>query len=571
MYDDYGCSRRIRETGAVVTPQTTHPQTYAAFAAMDALDHLERIARLDAAWASIRAGDALAAGPPLQTSGSDVGAPNYDLIYAGGGLGLIHAAVMAKVYRRRVLLFDRGEVGSAHREWNISRDELAALVEVGFCSWDDLAPVIMREYADGIVRFANAAGDPAVLHLPRVLNVALDAGGLLRLARRVLEDHGGVVLDRRQFCGVRVHPTLPRVAVTCADAQGRHETHHAALLLDAMGSTSPLALQRFAGQRPFAGVCPTVGTVAAGFASGDAPDEHSATLGDILVTVDGAQGSRQYMWEGFPGRDDDLTVYLFYYEALGRRAPGDAPGLLDLFEDYFVQLPGYKRPGPHFRHQKPVYGYIPARHALNGATPLLRGVLPVGDAAAQQSPLTFCGFGSHVRNLDRTTTLLHDALRDDQTAPHQLAHVGAYQSNVALNWVFSRFMEPWQRGDDVNRLQHDFLCVLERLGEPLATRYFRDQMRWSDYHRMVLGMFAQRPTIVFDAWQVLGPRGIVRWVRDYLRYSATAGAAHVAARIGERGRAGFLAAAQRLAPAMTPRLRALVAEWRVMGWLTPYR
>ena len=35
------------------------------------------------------------------------------------------------------------------------------------------------------------------------------------------------------------------------------------------------------------------------------------------------------------------------------------PSLMQLFEDYFALLPTYKRPGPGFRHHKPVYGYIP--------------------------------------------------------------------------------------------------------------------------------------------------------------------------------------------------------------------
>src|SRR5262245_33170541 len=124
-----------------------YPLTMAAFAAMGALDHLDRIARLDAVWDEIRwppADDrrppdshrALYGGPSVaaKPSADEIytqskiqnaqRAPeskiDFDLIYAGGGLGLIHAAVMARRYGYRVLLFDRGEVGCAQREWNIS-------------------------------------------------------------------------------------------------------------------------------------------------------------------------------------------------------------------------------------------------------------------------------------------------------------------------------------------------------------------------------------------------------------------------------------------------------------------
>ena len=256
-----------------------YPHTVAAFAAMGALDHLEQIARLDAAWDAIRRGalDAVSDdiySPQLPTPNSQLPA-NYDLIYAGGGLGLLHAVVMAR-YGYRVLLFDRGEVGCAHREWNISRDELRALVEVGFCDWDELRDVIMAEYDSGVVRFYAGPGERATeLWMPDVLNVALDANALLRMARRKLEAAGGVVLDGRAFRRVVANDNGPlHVQVELERADGGIEQYTGRLLLDGMGSGSPLAQQRFGGA-PFAGVCPTVGTVATGFVAGSAPDAHN--------------------------------------------------------------------------------------------------------------------------------------------------------------------------------------------------------------------------------------------------------------------------------------------------------
>ncbi len=611
-------SDRLTESGGLAR----YPRTLAAFAEMGALDHLDRIMQLDAAWDAIRR-------PPTtddreqraknkeqrtstqhatrntqhatrntqrttdngqrtncysQSPISNLQPPtDYDLIYAGGGLGLLHAAVMARRYGCRVLLFDRDEVGCAHREWNISRAELGALVEAGLCAWDELRDVIMAEYDCGVVRFYAGAGRPAELRMRDVLTVALDAGALLRLARRKLEQAGGVVLDRRAFRRVVACDLGPtRVLVEVGGADGSVERYGARLLLDGMGSSSPLALRRFGGH-PFAGVCPTVGTVAAGFAAGTAPDTHNPRVGDILVSVADAQRGQQYLWEGFPGRGDELTVYLFYYDTLGDRRLeiGDwrlstgqspisnlqSPSLMQLFEDYFALLPTYKRPGPDFRHIKPVYGYIPARHSLRRQeAPLLRGVLPVGDSAAQQSPLTFCGFGSHVRNLGRTTALLHEALRQDLLDPRHLRAISAYQVNVSLNWVFSRFMQPWGAPDNVNTLQNVFLTVLSDLGEELARRFFRDQMRWGDYHRMILGMFRRYPRIVPIAWRVLGPAGVRQWIGDYLAYSFAALVAWAGARIGAEGRAALAEQVGRLAPAAGLRLRARFAEWRAMGW-----
>src|SRR6266498_1770046 len=286
-----------------------YPHTLEAFSAMGALDHLERIARLDAIWDVIRRG---AHGAVAQEVYSVLPTPNpqppadYDLIYAGGGLGLLHAVVMAR-YGYRVLLFDRGEVGCAHREWNIARDELRALIEVGFCSWSELDEIVVAEYDIGVVRFhAPKPADMTELRMADVLHIALDAGGLLRLARRKLAEAGGVILDHRAFRGVTVGAYGPMsVVVELARDDGALERHTARLLLDGMGSSSPLALRRFAAgtgwrqqRQPFAGVCPTVGTVAAGFVAGAAPNQHNPRIGDILISVADAQRGQQYMWEG---------------------------------------------------------------------------------------------------------------------------------------------------------------------------------------------------------------------------------------------------------------------------------
>jgi lycopene cyclase CruA len=550
--------------------QARYPQTVSHFVTMNALDHLERVARLEQGWQRIMGG---AYDDSVHTLVPTVAGPtDYDLIYAGGGLGLLHATVMAQCYGRRVLVFDRSEVGCVHREWNISRAELHALVKLGVLRWDEIDSVVMREYRDGLVRFYNGPHSdvpPSELWLPEVLNVALDAGALLRLMRRKFEAAGGSVRSERAFRTVRVAEHGPlQVEVELEHLPtGAVEHYRARLLLDGMGSTSPLALLRHAG-RPFAGVCPTVGTVAEGFAQGPGLDEYDPTLGDILVSVADAQDGEQFMWEGFPGRGDEMTVYLFYYSTVRRDQPANRYSLLDLFERYFQLLPTYKRLGPHFRHIKPVYGYIPARHSLRAQeAPLLRGVLPVGDSAAQQSPLTFCGFGSHVRNLGRTTSLLETALRHNTLEPRQLEVINAFQTNVSLNWVFSRFMEPWDQAHDVNRLQNIFYEVLLELGVERSTRFFRDQMRWKDYHPMLLGTLRRYPTILLVALKVLGVRGIAQWAGDYARFSTVAAVAALARAAGPGVEAALVSVAERVRPALGLRLRAHYAEWRAMGWI----
>jgi lycopene cyclase CruA len=326
-----------------------------------------------------------------------------------------------------------------------------------------------------------------------------------------------------------------------------------------------------------------VGTVVSGLVPGTERNEFDPTIGDILISVDDAQDGRQMIWEGFPGRGDELTVYVFYYAALKNYGhsfeppppavtePGDPPprySLLGLFEHYFALLPSYKKPGPDFRHVKPVYGYIPGRHSVDmHDSPLLRGVLPVGDAAAQQSPLTYCGFGSHVRNLQRTTSLLDYALRHSLLEPRHLRHSTAFQVNVSLNWVFSRFMQPWGYPQGVNEIQNAFLAALNDLGLDVATRFFRDRMHWHDYNRVVWASMMRYKAVFVIVWPVLGLRGVWQWFNDYVRFSAASAAAVVGRKLGPRGERLLTGLATRISPALGLRIRARYAEWRAMGWL----
>jgi lycopene cyclase CruA len=574
-----------------------YPQTVATFAAMGASDELERVWRLEQAWHRTMNGaydETLyelhpdSAYTTASSSNDESNTTDFDLIYAGGGLGLLHAAVMAVCYHQRVMVFDKGKIGCAHREWNISREELQALVTLGVVTWDDLAAVVMREYRTGLVQFYTGPATKiphSELWMEHVLSLAIDSEAMLQLMRRKVEEAGGIIFDYYTFHRVHVFTGAPQcVSVEIAgNTTGDNvEVYSARLLLDCMGSTSPLALLRHAGM-PFAGVCPTVGSTVCGFAEGDGPREYDPTVGDILISVADTQHNRQLIWEGFPGREDETAVYVFYYAALNGNTPGtqhtalpssyphQTPySLLELFEHYFTLHHTYKKPGADFRHIKPLYGYIPGRHSVNAnESPLLQGVLPIGDSAAQQSPLTYCGFGSHVRNLHRTTSLLAYALQHELLSPKHLNHINAFQTNVSLNWVFSRFMQPWGHPDNVNELQNVFLGSLNDLGVPIARRFFQDCTRWSDYNHILGTVLRRYPIIMNQAWSVLKPSGITQWGRDYLRFTLEASYAATARVAGPTVENMVYRLADRLSPAQGLSIRARYAEWHAMKWLEP--
>ena len=75
------------------------------------------------------------------------GKPDYDLVYVGGALGAIHAALMAKL-GYSVLLIERLKFGRMNREWNISRDEFQVLIDLDLFTQAEFESIIATEYLD---------------------------------------------------------------------------------------------------------------------------------------------------------------------------------------------------------------------------------------------------------------------------------------------------------------------------------------------------------------------------------------------------------------------------------------
>ncbi len=451
----------------------------------------------------------------------------FDIIYAGGGLNLLNAAVMTVCYGLRVLVFDRFTVGAVHREWNISREELRELLDVGLLTPDELESVIQREYSDGLVRFhpANIQVKPAELHLQNVLNIAVDAEKLTALCIQKIRTHQpngsypNIILHSTTFVRCAVQPAHG-VTIDVTDNERQQHSYGARLLIDGMGSTSPIACQLNCG-RPFSLVCPTVGTVARGYKQGTGLKEINPAVGEVLVSTEDARKGHQLIWEAFPGVDDQVAIYLFYYAETGDRVD-----LLDLFDDFFALLPSYKDT-EDVEVLKPVYGFIPAGYNISlpwqkeDKVLAYDRVLSLGDAAAFQSPLTFCGFGSYVRNLRRITTLLNVALATDRLSAVDLNNVRASEAVPAVARAFSKFMiakpahaEPlWQ----VNETLNVFCNVLAKLGPEVTNAFFKDRIGWLDYTRVVLNTPGYYPRIYSLALSTLSATEIVGWITAWLK------------------------------------------------------
>lgn len=448
----------------------------------------------------------------------------YEIIYAGGTLGLLHAAVMARVHNRKVLVFDAHTVGKTHRDWNISDAELREFVKAGLFTPEEIEQAVVNRYNTGFVKFfdENSKIKTPPLYMDNVLDVALDADALLGLALEKLNRAGGEVIGNLRF--VRAFIDKNDVIVECLDNKSsKTRFFAAALFVDATGTNSPVSRQLNKG-KSITHVCPTVGTVAKGFQRGDGERQVDFSVGEILVSTEDSADDRQLIWEGFAGspRKDEYTTYLFFYDEVESKAD---KSLFRLFEDYFEKLPDYKEKNGAWRVVKPVFGYIPSvhHHGWNNVKKTATDrVLLIGDAAGLSSPLTFCGFGSHVRNLRKLTDLTEESFLARRFDEKTLSAVNAYEPRVAQMSSLAEFMRPMpkSRPSAVNETMNAVMMALSSLDAKISREMFQDRIPFSSFKKLLLKTAHIHPKVFKLMFEHLGAKGAFWWLANIAEAAA---------------------------------------------------
>jgi len=450
--------------------------------------------------------------------------PAFDLIYVGGALGIVHAAVMAKL-GYRVLLLERMPFGRMNREWNISRSEFQSLIDLGLFTAAEFDRVIANEYIDGFHKFFDANNPPQakakILHTPTVLNVAIDAEKFLKLCGEKLREAGGEIWDETEFQRADINPD--KVTIYAKHLPTRSERQVTGrLLVDAMGTASPIAWQ-LNGGRAFDSVCPTVGAV---ISEGFDPGVWDSHYGDVLNSHGDISRGRQLIWELFPAEEQELTFYLFHYHQVHPENPGS---LLEMYEDFFTILPEYRRCDMEkLVWKKATFGYIPGHFSTNSRdrTIAFDRLIAIGDAASLQSPLVFTGFGSLVRNLPRLTHLLDAALKHDLLSKQSLNAIRAYQSNVSVTWMFSKgMMVPTGKSlppQQVNSMLNTFFDVLADQPIAIADAFIKDRVTWTRFNAMAIVAALKNPALLLWIWQMAGTKDLIRWTGNYLNFGLNA-------------------------------------------------
>ncbi len=445
----------------------------------------------------------------------------FDVIYAGGTLGLLHAAALACRHGRRVLVFDEGEVGRAGRGWNVSDEELKEFERAGLFSAEEIESAVVNRYGAGFVKFHDAASrvkaDP--LWVSGVMDVAVDAERLFELAAGKLRQRAGcAVSSGLRFVRAYVEPH--RVTVETEDVRrgGRRRLFAARLFVDAGRGDSPIARQ-VRGGRSVTHVCPTVGTVARGYARGEGPDRVDFNAGELLVSTEDASDHRQLIWEGFPGHParGEYAACLFFHDAAD--SPADK-SLLSLFERYFETLPAYKRPGAQWRVERPLFGYAPSTRRQKWRGRERRAddrVMLVGEALGQPNAWAFGGEGAHLRapaqaDAPRCTSRSKRTCSTPTRSP-QVSDCGP--RGARMN-ALAEFMRPTPKGapSAVNETLNAVMAALHGLDERVRRQLLQDRMTPGALKSLLARTVKLYPRILARVREHLGARGTLCWIAD---------------------------------------------------------
>jgi lycopene cyclase CruA len=263
-------------------------------------------------------------------------------------------------------------------------------------------------------------------------------------------------------------------------------------------------------------VCPTVGTVARGFARGEGPHAVDFGAGEILVSTEDAREHRQLFWEGFgasPARDEYATR-LFFYDTFDSQAD---KSLLSLFERYFESLPSYKRRGGGWRVGRPVFGYFPAEGRARRAPVSAERVMLLGEAARGAGALASRGFGAHVRGLARAARLTSLSLKVgdvDADSLGRIARGGGASARVTQAVGLAEFMRPAAKGEpaSVNETLNALLAALGGLDERVRRELFQGRLSFAALRALFARTVRLYPRIFARVRERFGARGTLLWL-----------------------------------------------------------
>jgi len=461
----------------------------------------------------------------------DGSAVPFDVVVAGGTLGIFYATALA-ARGCRVAVVERGRIQGRKQEWNISREEIQALVKQNVLTQDEVEAAIVNDFTAGS-RIAFPVGKEAnEIIVQGVLNLGVDPSLLVAAARERFINLGGSVFEYSTLerVGIRENScvlTLRSQATIAAgdgalgaggtggnatasidtNSQLEMQTVRSRMLIDCMGCFSPIAGQSRNGQAAD-GACITVGACLSSDKFVDAKDRS-----DLICAFDGVdvESNEQYFWEKFPaGRSQERrTTYMFSY---GKCDPSRQT-LAGALDSYVRLVPQYQQVNlDDVQVERVLFAFFPCFKDSPAKLSFDR-ILPVGDAAGHQSPITFGGFAACTRHLGRTTDAVFEALemKDDSLLKREeLQRLQFYNPSLSVAWLFNSFMSAKsyptsQNRNYINELLWNNMKAMDTLGPQVQKPFLQDVVRAKGLISTVTLMMVQNPPAAIAALRFGSP------------------------------------------------------------------
>jgi lycopene cyclase CruP len=471
---------------------------------------LARLRRADQLWLAMRQGKLdvpeVVSNSTAKINQIDTGTDtNTDIVISGGTLGiLLGAALQQRGWS--VTLIERGILRGREQEWNIARNELQTFVDLELLTAAELQQAIATEYNPARVGFKTGAE----VWVKDVLNIGVDPIYLLEQLKQKFLLAGGKLLENTSFTSATVHPDGVVVAVREQAKTPTITTIKTRLLIDAMGHFSPIIQQVRQGAKPDA-VCVVVGSCGSGFPVNK--------TGDLIYSFTPIINHCQYFWEAFPAKDGRTTYMFSYLDADPAR-----PSLEYFMDEYLRLLPAYQGIElEQLEFKRFLFGFFPAYKNSPIALPFNR-ILPVGDSAGGQSPVSFGGFGAMVRHLKRLTEGIDTALKVDRLNCQDLALLQPYQPNISVTWLFQQTMSvevgKEVNPEQINHLMSGVFAVMDRLGDDVLKPFLQDVIQFAPLAKTLPLV---NPKLVLPLLPQVGIASLVSWMGHFLNLGLYSG------------------------------------------------
>ncbi|KAL7000044.1 hypothetical protein U1Q18_001193 [Sarracenia purpurea var. burkii] len=471
----------------------------------------DALKRLDQLWSSLCSAQTVVQEPqkvvstlPSLFSQIDVGGKaveTFDVLVCGGTLGIFVATALS-CKGLRVGIVERSILKGREQEWNISRKELAELVEVGILMEDDIEQAIAAIFNPNRCGF-EGRGE---IWVEDILNLGVSPAKLIEVMKSRFHSLGGIIFEGYSVSGICIYED----AAVLQLAEGKILSSR--LIIDAMGNFSPVVKQIRCGRKPD-GVCLVVGSCCRGFKDNSVSDVifSSSTVKKV------GESEAQYFWEAFPAGSGpmDRTTYMFTYVD---PQPG-CPKLEELLEDYWDLMPNYQGVSlENLEISRVIFGIFPT-YRDSPLPAAFDRVLQFGDASGIQSPVSFGGFGSLTRHLGRLSAGIYEAINGDLLDSHNLSLLNPYMPNLSVSWLFQRAMSAKKQSnvspDFINELLYVNFQSMQRLGDPVLRPFLQDVIQFGPLVKTLGLVMVTKPLIIPSIFKQVGVPVLLDWSRHF--------------------------------------------------------